>query len=99
MSVHPCPPPLLPSPPTAPPRPPPPAARPPARRGAEHTLPRAPPNGTEPNGPTAGRGPAVPLLHGFPHPWRLWTHVTPELARPPRVIAPDLRGFGASARP
>ncbi|MGY0055257.1 alpha/beta fold hydrolase [Streptomyces sp. LZ34] len=56
-------------------------------------------NGIELNVATAGQGPAVLLLHGFPHTWRLWTHVIGELATRYRVIAPDLRGFGDSARP
>ncbi|WP_410608130.1 alpha/beta fold hydrolase [Amycolatopsis sp. lyj-109] len=45
-----------------------------------------------------GHGPAVLLLHGFPHTWRLWTAVIPHLARHHRVIAPDLRGLGATTR-
>ncbi|WP_051789528.1 alpha/beta fold hydrolase [Streptomyces sp. NRRL S-1022] len=56
-------------------------------------------NGVGLNVATAGRGPAVLLLHGFPHTWRLWTDVIGPLARRHRVIAPDLRGFGASDRP
>ena len=55
-------------------------------------------NGIEINAAIAGQGPAVLLLHGFPHTWRLWTAVLPHLARHHRVIAPDLRGFGASTR-
>ncbi|AEW98749.1 alpha/beta fold hydrolase [Streptantibioticus cattleyicolor] len=47
----------------------------------------------------AGNGPAVLLLHGFPHTWRLWSRVIGPLAARHRVIAPDLRGFGASDRP
>jgi pimeloyl-ACP methyl ester carboxylesterase len=55
-------------------------------------------NGVELNVATASDGPAVLLLHGFPHTWRVWTDVMGELAGSHRVIAPDLRGFGASAR-
>ncbi|MFH8405742.1 alpha/beta fold hydrolase [Streptomyces sp. NPDC018019] len=55
-------------------------------------------NGTGLNVALAGEGPAVLLLHGFPHTWRLWTHVVAGLAGRHRVIAPDLRGFGASDR-
>jgi pimeloyl-ACP methyl ester carboxylesterase len=55
-------------------------------------------NGIELNVALAGRGPAVLLLHGFPHTWRLWTTVMDRLAADHRVIAPDLRGLGASTR-
>ncbi|MFF7919697.1 alpha/beta fold hydrolase [Streptomyces mirabilis] len=55
-------------------------------------------NGVELNVALAGEGPAVLLLHGFPHTWQLWTHVLDGLAGRYRVIAPDLRGCGASAR-
>lgn len=47
-----------------------------------------------------GEGPPVLLLHGFPDSSALWRHQIPALADAGyRVIAPDLRGFGASARP
>ncbi|WNI32988.1 alpha/beta hydrolase [Streptomyces sp. ITFR-6] len=55
-------------------------------------------NGIEINVAVAGEGPAVLLLHGFPHTWRLWTHVMDGLSDRFRVITPDLRGFGASTR-
>lgn len=55
-------------------------------------------NGIELNVAVAGEGPAVLLLHGFPHTWRLWTPVMDGLSDRFRVIAPDLRGFGASTR-
>jgi pimeloyl-ACP methyl ester carboxylesterase len=47
-----------------------------------------------------GTGPAVVLLHGFPDSSALWRHQIPVLVEAGyRVIAPDLRGFGASDRP
>ncbi|OOC07647.1 alpha/beta hydrolase [Amycolatopsis azurea DSM 43854] len=55
-------------------------------------------NGIRANVAVAGSGPAVLLLHGFPHTWRLWTEVIGPLAEHHRVIAPDLRGLGASTR-
>ncbi|MET7918476.1 alpha/beta hydrolase [Streptomyces avermitilis] len=55
-------------------------------------------NGVELNVALAGEGPAVLLLHGFPHTWELWTDVIAGLSERYRVIAPDLRGFGASTR-
>ncbi|MET9497839.1 alpha/beta fold hydrolase [Streptomyces sp. NPDC006552] len=55
-------------------------------------------NGAELNVAVAGTGPAVLLLHGFPHTWEVWTDVMADLSDQYRVIAPDLRGFGASDR-
>ncbi|WP_340688640.1 alpha/beta hydrolase [Amycolatopsis coloradensis] len=46
----------------------------------------------------AGSGPAVLLLHGFPHTWRLWSEIIGPLAEHHRVITPDLRGLGDSTR-
>src|SRR4249919_4032347 len=48
---------------------------------------------------TAGQGPAVVLLHGWPQTWWEWRHVIPALAQRYTVIAPDLRGLGDSSRP
>ena len=45
-----------------------------------------------------GSGPAVLLLHGWPHTWQVWTAVVPALAATHTVVAPDLRGLGASER-
>ncbi|MEV5607497.1 alpha/beta hydrolase [Streptomyces sp. NPDC052225] len=61
-------------------------------------LRRVPVNGVELNVALAGSGPPVLLLHGFPHTWEVWTDVMADLALRHRVIAPDLRGFGASGR-
>jgi pimeloyl-ACP methyl ester carboxylesterase len=48
---------------------------------------------------TAG-GPPVVLLHGFPELWYSWRHQLPALADAGyHVIAPDLRGYGASSVP
>jgi pimeloyl-ACP methyl ester carboxylesterase len=48
---------------------------------------------------TAGQGPAVALLHGWPETWYMWLEIVPGLAGRYRVIAPDLRGLGDSSRP
>ena len=53
-------------------------------------------NGVELNVALAGVGPAVLLLHGFPHTWQVWTDAMAGRSGSHRVIAPDLRGFGAS---
>ena len=62
------------------------------------TVRRVPANGIEINVALAGEGPAVLLLHGFPHTWQVWSESVPELARTHRVIAPDLRGLGDTTR-
>ena len=46
-----------------------------------------------------GEGQLVLLLHGFPETSRAWRKQLPELAGRFRVVAPDLRGFGASDKP
>jgi pimeloyl-ACP methyl ester carboxylesterase len=47
-----------------------------------------------------GQGsPTVLLLHGWPGFWYDWRRVLPRLAQLTSVIAMDLRGFGASAKP
>lgn len=63
-----------------------------------HHLRRIATNGVQLNVAISGNGPAVLLLHGFPHTWQLWSGIMGRLAGQFRVIAPDLRGFGASER-
>jgi pimeloyl-ACP methyl ester carboxylesterase len=47
-----------------------------------------------------GEGPAVLLLHGFPDSSHLWRKQIPALVDAGfRIIAPDLRGYGASDKP
>src|SRR3954449_13185456 len=46
-----------------------------------------------------GSGRPVVLLHGFPQTHLMWRHVAADLARDHTVIAPDLRGYGASDKP
>jgi pimeloyl-ACP methyl ester carboxylesterase len=48
---------------------------------------------------TAGQGPPVVLLHGWPQTWWEWPHTMAALAPHYTVIAPDLRGLGDSSRP
>ena len=55
-------------------------------------------NGVELNVALAGDGPALLLVHGWPHTWEVWREVIPALSGSHRVIAPDLRGLGASTR-
>ena len=48
---------------------------------------------------TAGSGPLVLLLHGFPEFWYSWRHQIPVLSQKFRVIAPDLRGYNKTDKP
>jgi pimeloyl-ACP methyl ester carboxylesterase len=47
----------------------------------------------------AGKGDPVILLHGYAENSHMWRPLIPELAKSHTVIAPDLRGFGQSAKP
>ena len=47
----------------------------------------------------AGAGPPLLLLHGFPETHACWHRVAPALAASHEVVAPDLRGYGASRAP
>ena len=47
----------------------------------------------------AGQGEAVVLVHGWNGSTFGFRHIIPELAQHFRVVAPDLKGFGYSARP
>src|SRR5258706_12530019 len=47
----------------------------------------------------AGKGEPVLLLHGYAQTSRMWLPLIRELAKTNLVIAPDLRGFGSSAKP
>lgn len=46
-----------------------------------------------------GEGPPLLLLHGWPEFWLSWEPVMQRLADRFTLIAPDLRGFGASDKP
>ena len=49
---------------------------------------------------TAGSGPLVVLLHGFPEFWFSWRHQIRALAAAGfRVVAPDMRGYNLSDKP
>jgi pimeloyl-ACP methyl ester carboxylesterase len=49
---------------------------------------------------TQGHGPLVVLVHGFPESWYSWRHqLTPLAEAGYRVAAPDMRGYGRSAKP
>jgi haloacetate dehalogenase len=48
---------------------------------------------------TAGTGPALLLLHGYPQTHAIWHRIAPKLARHYTVVCPDLRGYGDSSKP
>ncbi|MGL5910689.1 MAG: alpha/beta fold hydrolase [Phycicoccus sp.] len=48
---------------------------------------------------TAGSGPPVLLLHGYPQTHLIWHHVAPRLAATHTVVLTDLRGYGDSSAP
>ena len=48
---------------------------------------------------TAGRGPAVILIHGYTQTSRMWRPLMPQLAQRFTVVAPDLPGIGDSEIP
>ncbi|MEQ9426863.1 MAG: alpha/beta hydrolase [Cyclobacteriaceae bacterium] len=48
---------------------------------------------------TAGEGPLVILLHGFPDYWYSWRNIIPELEENYTVVAIDLRGYNKSSAP
>lgn len=47
----------------------------------------------------AGKGDPIILLHGYAQTSRMWRPLIEQLAKTHLVIAPDLRGFGQSAKP
>jgi haloacetate dehalogenase len=48
---------------------------------------------------TAGSGPGLLLLHGYPQSHIEWRKVAPQLAQNFTVVAADLRGYGDSSKP
>ena len=48
---------------------------------------------------TAGSGPPVLMLHGYPQTHIMWRKVAPQLAQKFTVVAADLRGYGDSSKP
>ncbi|MEE8555640.1 MAG: alpha/beta hydrolase [bacterium] len=48
---------------------------------------------------TAGQGPPLYLLHGYPQTWYMWRKMVPALAEKFSLVMPDLRGYGDSDKP
>lgn len=66
---------------------------------AGFTLQNIATNGTTLHVRVGGTGPAVVLIHGFGDTGDMWTPLAIELAKDHRVVVPDLRGMGLSAKP
>lgn len=56
-------------------------------------------NGTTLHVRVGGSGPAVVLIHGFGDTGDMWVPLATELVKNHRVVVPDLRGMGLSAKP
>lgn len=56
-------------------------------------------SGCEIHGVVGGEGPPLLLVHGYPQTHVMWHKVAPRLAERFTVVAPDLRGYGASGKP
>jgi epoxide hydrolase 4 len=48
---------------------------------------------------SAGKGPLVVFLHGFPEFWYEWKNQLAEFGRDHLAVAPDMRGYNLSAKP
>src|SRR5580698_7137957 len=48
---------------------------------------------------SAGKGPLIIFLHGFPEFWYEWKDQLPEFAKDHRAVAPDMRGYNLSEKP
>lgn len=48
---------------------------------------------------TAGKGPLIVMLHGFPDYWYTWRKQVPTLAKSFQVVAIDQRGYNESSHP
>ena len=56
-------------------------------------------NGVRLHYATAGNGPLMLFVHGFPQFWYAWHELLPEFGRTHHAVAPDMRGVNLSAKP
>src|SRR5713226_8322915 len=48
---------------------------------------------------SAGKGPLILFLHGFPEFWYEWKNQLAEFGKDHQAVAPDLRGYNLSDKP
>src|SRR5260221_6053219 len=48
---------------------------------------------------SAGKGPLILFLHGFPEFWYEWKNQLAEFGKDHHAVAPDLRGYNLSDKP
>jgi epoxide hydrolase 4 len=56
-------------------------------------------NGVKLHYVTAGKGPLIVFLHGFPEFWYEWKNQLAEFGKDHLAVAPDMRGYNLSAKP
>src|SRR5438477_5501118 len=56
-------------------------------------------NGIQMHYVSAGKGPLIMFLHGFPEFWYEWKNQLAEFGRDHLAVAPDMRGYNLSAKP
>jgi pimeloyl-ACP methyl ester carboxylesterase len=56
-------------------------------------------NGVRLHYATAGEGPLILFLHGFPEFWYEWRHQLEEFGKDHQAVAPDMRGYNLSDKP
>jgi pimeloyl-ACP methyl ester carboxylesterase len=56
-------------------------------------------NGVKLHYVTAGKGPLILFLHGFPEFWYEWKNQLTEFGKDYQAVAPDLRGYNLSDKP
>lgn len=56
-------------------------------------------NGVRLHYATAGEGPLILFLHGFPEFWYEWRHQLAEFGKDHQAVAPDMRGYNLSEKP
>ena len=56
-------------------------------------------NGVRLHDVTAGKGPLILFLHGFPEFWYEWKDQLAEFGKDHLAVAPDMRGYNLSDKP